>query len=423
MSASRPNGAVSHTTYRPAGSVAEERPVPSPPRRPLPNPASSRRALPTPPTTGPPNLPQSRSGRALPQVPPVSNSDRADVSSFSPNNDHRPTYNEERDMPSPMASAARPTPNISHQIEDDWSANGRGTPTQSSWLEATLERTRLQSSNPYSQEDSPQEHSRRISSNTMPGYSINNGHLRDGGTPASNRDRHHHLSPDDSPGREDQGNHQSPHRQPSTRSSLQPSILSASRRSMEISPSWHDQQQAPSAWVERKLQIHASHRAELYDDESVYRPESQYDDDEEWEEEEAEVDESRFFNRALLSEMAVQVKDKVNMGRHTKAGIAWVGSFTGKDVVVSHPSQSLVSANHDRPVSKGYFRPILANPMSTDGMPSSVLILCKTSYGLSKSIGTSSHFVIPPRMSFASWVKWKGWVAVTHSLESCQKES
>jgi hypothetical protein len=105
---------------------------------------------------------------------------------------------------------------------------------------------------------------------------------------------------------------------------------------MELSPSWNDQSQPPSAWVERKLQIHQSHRPELYDDESVFRPESQYEDEEEWDEEEdVEVDESRFFNRALLSEMAVQVKDKVVMGRHTKAGIAWVGSFTGKDVVVS----------------------------------------------------------------------------------------
>jgi hypothetical protein len=33
--------------------------------------------------------------------------------------------------------------------------------------------------------------------------------------------------------------------------------------------------------------------------------------------------------------MAVQVKDKVAKGRHTKAGIAWVGSFTGRDVIVS----------------------------------------------------------------------------------------
>jgi hypothetical protein len=105
---------------------------------------------------------------------------------------------------------------------------------------------------------------------------------------------------------------------------------------VELSPSWNDQAQPPSAWVERKLQIHQSHRAELYDDESVFRPESQYEDEEEWDEEEdVEVDESRFFNRALLSEMAVQVKDKVAMGRHTKAGIAWVGSFTGRDVVVS----------------------------------------------------------------------------------------
>lgn len=73
----------------------------------------------------------------------------------------------------------------------------------------------------------------------------------------------------------------------------------------------------------------------MYDDESVFRPDSQYDDEDEWdEEEEVEVDESQFFNRALLSEMALQVKDKVNKGRHTKAGIAWVGSFTGRDIVV-----------------------------------------------------------------------------------------
>lgn len=47
------------------------------------------------------------------------------------------------------------------------------------------------------------------------------------------------------------------------------------------------------------------------------------------------MDESRFFNCALMSEMAVQLKDRVAKGRHTKAGIAWVGSFTGRDVVVS----------------------------------------------------------------------------------------
>jgi hypothetical protein len=127
-----------------------------------------------------------------------------------------------------------------------------------------------------------------------------------------------------------------PHRHTSTRSSLRPSVISTSRPSTELSPSWGEQPQAPSAWVERKLQIHQSHRNETYDDESLFRPESQYDEEEEWdEEEEAEVDESQFFNRALLSEMALQVKDKVTKSRHTKAGIAWVGSFTGKDIVVS----------------------------------------------------------------------------------------
>ena len=109
-------------------------------------------------------------------------------------------------------------------------------------------------------------------------------------------------------------------------------------RSADLSPSWAQQSHPPAHWVERKLQIHQSHRDELYDDESSIQRASTYEDEEEYPDEEDEVEEvneSQFFNPAFMSEMAVQVKDKVVKGRHVKAGITWVGSFTGRDIVVS----------------------------------------------------------------------------------------
>ncbi len=60
---------------------------------------------------------------------------------------------------------------------------------------------------------------------------------------------------------------------------------------------------------------------------------------EDWGEEEEEVgeeevDEKTFFQPAYLSETALRLRDEVGRGRHMKAGIAWVGSFTGRDLVV-----------------------------------------------------------------------------------------
>ncbi|WVN89138.1 uncharacterized protein L203_104354 [Cryptococcus depauperatus CBS 7841] len=109
--------------------------------------------------------------------------------------------------------------------------------------------------------------------------------------------------------------------------------------SADLSPSWTSQTQTPSHWVERKLQIHQSHRnSTSLDTEGGYQHEgpSGYED-EEWEEDEAEgeVDEGRFFQPAFLSEMALQLRDKISRAKHIKAGIAWVGSFTGKDIVTT----------------------------------------------------------------------------------------
>lgn len=102
-----------------------------------------------------------------------------------------------------------------------------------------------------------------------------------------------------------------------TSSTYSPSI--SDRR---VSQSWAEQSRAPTDWVERKLQIHRGEEGE--------------DEEEEWEEE-PEVNEIRFFQPAFLSESAVQLRDRIERRRHLKEGIAWVGSFTGRDIVVSQP--------------------------------------------------------------------------------------
>ncbi|WVR06073.1 hypothetical protein IAU60_003101 [Kwoniella sp. DSM 27419] len=129
----------------------------------------------------------------------------------------------------------------------------------------------------------------------------------------------------------------SPHRQASIVSSLHPGSISSrqTRRSMDLSPSWQQQTQPPAHWVERKLQIHQSHQQDGYDEDGGP---SGYDDEDDWDdevEEEMDVNEIRFFQPAFVSEMALQLRDKVERGRHIKAGIAWVGSFTGKDIVTT----------------------------------------------------------------------------------------
>lgn len=363
--------------------------------RPLPSPAGSsqplqgRRSLPKPPTTSArEDLPPSRSGRALPPVPGLAPSGDSAARRALPASPHslempiqksssQMTNGRQSSNPALLSSAShtdpvqassyhdwpdepwtrpdihvehdhidshryghdRPTTPIAPYQKQDEVADGRGTPTQTSWLQDAQDRmgadpqhlARGLDSQPFSGSLAPA-HSPGFNSSPAPvplrheATSLHRDSLASSRSSVTdgleNGERYSFLDAH-------------PHRHASTRSSLRPSVTSNSRPSTELSPSWGDQPHAPSAWVERKLQIHQSHRNEMYDDESVFRPDSQYDDEDEWdEEEEVEVDESQFFNRALLSEMALQVKDKVNKGRHTKAGIAWVGSFTGRDIVV-----------------------------------------------------------------------------------------
>jgi hypothetical protein len=56
--------------------------------------------------------------------------------------------------------------------------------------------------------------------------------------------------------------------------------------------------------------------------------------DEYWEDEDEE-DENRFVNFALLSHMAVQLRDKVPRGIHVKGSIPYPRTFTGKNIVVN----------------------------------------------------------------------------------------
>lgn len=134
-----------------------------------------------------------------------------------------------------------------------------------------------------------------------------------------------------------------PQRRRSQTSSIRSSIASSERpRSLALSVSWSQQQQQPSNWVQTKLQIHQSHvEDELYDEENGYRRASNYEEDildgydDEEEGDAEEVNEIRFFQPAFLSEAALQLRDRVERRRQMKAGIAWIGSFTGRDIVVS----------------------------------------------------------------------------------------
>ena len=53
------------------------------------------------------------------------------------------------------------------------------------------------------------------------------------------------------------------------------------------------------------------------------------------EEDPSEDGDDRFFNPALLSHIAVRLKDKVPRGTHVKGSIPYPRAFTGKDIVVS----------------------------------------------------------------------------------------
>lgn len=65
----------------------------------------------------------------------------------------------------------------------------------------------------------------------------------------------------------------------------------------------------------------------------------EYAEDDYFDEEDPSEDgDDRFFNPALLSHIAVRLKDKVPRGTHVKGSIPYPRAFTGKDIVVSNHS-------------------------------------------------------------------------------------
>lgn len=58
------------------------------------------------------------------------------------------------------------------------------------------------------------------------------------------------------------------------------------------------------------------------------------EEDDFYDEDPSEDGDDRFFNPALLSHIAVRLRDKVPRGTHVKGSIPYPRAFTGKDVVV-----------------------------------------------------------------------------------------
>ncbi|GMK54133.1 hypothetical protein CspeluHIS016_0107190 [Cutaneotrichosporon spelunceum] len=87
---------------------------------------------------------------------------------------------------------------------------------------------------------------------------------------------------------------------------------------------------SPARWYRNKLEIHEASGGEFYDDDEY---EYEYASGGEEDEAEDEMNGLRYFNPAYLSETAVQVRDRVIRGTHTKGGITFPGSFTGTDLV------------------------------------------------------------------------------------------
>lgn len=94
--------------------------------------------------------------------------------------------------------------------------------------------------------------------------------------------------------------------------------------------------------IKRPLQLHEGYDEEFYDDED---PSEEGDD--------------RFFNPALLSHIAVRLRDKVPRGTHVKGSIPYERAFTGKDIVVSQ--DCLWFASRTQRIHLSVYDPI-ANP-------------------------------------------------------------
>ena len=85
----------------------------------------------------------------------------------------------------------------------------------------------------------------------------------------------------------------------------------------------------PQPYLDIKMPVphEDGYSQDQFDDEEYAEGEDLYDSEEE--------DESAFVNFALLSHLAVRLRDRVPRGTHVKGSIPYPMAFTGKDIVVS----------------------------------------------------------------------------------------
>lgn len=84
---------------------------------------------------------------------------------------------------------------------------------------------------------------------------------------------------------------------------------------------------------------------------SAYAPEDEWSDSE-------DGDESRFITYSLLSNLAMQLRDKVPRGTHVKGSIPYPRAFTGKDIVVCMISTLKFYRAADRIFTRIVYNPI-----------------------------------------------------------------
>lgn len=115
-----------------------------------------------------------------------------------------------------------------------------------------------------------------------------------------------------------------------------------------------------------------------------------YDSEEEFDEVE---EEDRFVNLALLSHLAVRLRDKVPRGTHVKGGIPYSRAFTGRDVVVS---VSIIAFSYDASLIHGrrlYKRKFNVNSLTCASLrpiaasPSRLRVVCKANCASSRQNG------------------------------------
>ena len=116
-------------------------------------------------------------------------------------------------------------------------------------------------------------------------------------------------------------------------------------------------------------------------------------EDDFYDEDPSEDGDDRFFNPALLSHIAVRLRDKVPRGTHVKGSIPYPRAFTGKDIVVCHRNiyvqihVSLLCSRQSSTKYSGNSLSHMAYRRTTGGRHFRSPAACKASYSSTKSSG------------------------------------